>query len=133
MMNSNHKLSLSLLAASLIAASAAFADNSPPKADNTAQNRRDRDNSTATPMDQGNSKADLETSRQIRKEILANKSFSVNAQNVKIITQNGQVTLRGPVASAEEKQEVRAIAAKIARPENVNDQLEVKTGKETQP
>ena len=52
--------------------------------------------------------------------------MSVNARNVKIITIDGRVTLRGPVNTAEEKRRIAAIAVNIARPENVDDQLEVK-------
>jgi sporulation protein YlmC with PRC-barrel domain len=94
--------------------------------DNTARNVRDRNDNTLTPLDQGNSKADVATTAQIRKEIVAGKNMSVNAQNVKIITKDGQVTLRGPVNSAEEKRLIGEIANRIARSENVNNQLEVK-------
>ena len=52
--------------------------------------------------------------------------MSVNAQNVKIITKDGQVTLRGPVKTAEEKRLIGEIAERIARAENVDNQLEVK-------
>ena len=94
--------------------------------DNTARNVRDRDSNTLTPLDQGNSKADIATTAQIRKEIVAAKNMSVNAQNVKVITKDGQVTLRGPVNSAEEKRLIGEIANRLARSENVNNQLEVK-------
>jgi hyperosmotically inducible periplasmic protein len=94
--------------------------------DNTASNVRDRNNSTLTPLDQGNSKADLDTTAQIRKGIIADKNMSVNAKNVKIITIDGQVTLRGPVNSAEEKRLIGDIANRIAHSENVDNQLEVK-------
>ena len=52
--------------------------------------------------------------------------MSINARNVKIITQNGHVTLRGPVNTAEEKRVIGEIANRIARSENVDNQLEVK-------
>ena len=94
--------------------------------DNTVQNVRDRNSSTLTPLDQGNSKADIATTAQIRKEIVAGKSMSVNAKNVKVITKDGKVTLRGPVNSAEEKRLIGEIADRIARSENVDNQLEVK-------
>ncbi len=94
--------------------------------DNTARNVRDRNNNTLTPLDQGNSKADVSTTAQIRKEIMAGKAMSVNAKNVKIITNHGQVTLRGPVNSAEEKRLIGEIANRIAHSENVSNQLEVK-------
>ena len=95
--------------------------------DNTAKNVRDSDHSTLTPLDQGNSQADIDTTAQIRKEIIAGKDMSVNAKNVKIITNMGHVTLRGPVDSAEEKRIIGDIAGKIANSKNVDNQLEVKT------
>jgi osmotically-inducible protein OsmY len=75
---------------------------------------------------QGNSKADLATTAEIRKEIIAGKDMSMNARNMKIITKNGQVTLRGPVNTAEEKRLIGEIADRIAHSENVDNQLEVK-------
>jgi len=95
-------------------------------ADNTARNVRDRNDRTLTPLDQSNRKADVATTAQIRKEIIAEKNLSVNARNVKIITTKGQVTLRGPVNTAEEKRRIGEIASRIASPENVDNQLEVK-------
>jgi len=95
-------------------------------ADNTVRNVRDRDNRTATPLDQGNSKTDIATTAQIRKEITAEKKMSVNARNVKIITTDGKITLRGPVNNAEEKRLIGEIANRAAQGGNVDNQLEVK-------
>ena len=103
-----------------------FTTNVTTEADNTARNVRDRGNRTLTPLDQGNSQADVNTTAQIRKEIISGKDMSVNAKNVKIITNKGQVTLRGPVNTAEEKRLIGDIAINIARVENVDNQLEVK-------
>jgi hyperosmotically inducible protein len=100
--------------------------NTTVMADNTARNVRDRKNRTLTPLDQGNSAADVNTTAQIRKEIIAGKDMSMNAKNVKIITNQGQVTLRGPVNTAEEKRIIGDIAVRIALLENVDNQLEVK-------
>jgi len=94
--------------------------------DNTRRNVRDRDDRTLTPIAQGDSKADVDTAAQIRKEISDGKNMSVNARNVKIITNKGHVTLRGPVNTAEEKRLIGEIANRIARSENVDNQLEVK-------
>lgn len=94
--------------------------------DNTARNARDRNDQTVTPLDQGNSKADVDTTAQIRKEINASENMSVSGKNVKVITRNGQVTLRGPVDNAEEKRLIGEIANRIARSGNVDNQLEVK-------
>ena len=88
-------------------------------------NVRDRQDQTLTPLNQGNSKADVATTAQIRKEIIAAKNMSVNAQNVKIITIDGQVTLRGPVNTAEEKRLIGEIADRSAHSGNVDNQLEV--------
>jgi len=103
-----------------------FTTNAVPAPDNTARNARDRDDRTLTPLDQGNSQADVDTTAQIRKEILTGKNMSVNARNVKIITNKGRVTLLGPVNTAEEKRLIGEIADRIARAENVDNQLEVK-------
>lgn len=96
-------------------------------ADNTARNERDRNASTLTPIDQGNSEADVNTTAQIRKEIIAAKDMSINAQNVKIITNSGKVTLRGPVNSDTEKRLIGEIADRVATAANVTNQLEVKS------
>jgi len=103
-----------------------FTTNIVSAPDNTARNTRDRKNRTLTPFDQGNSTADRDTTAQIRKEIVIGKGMSTNAKNVKIITVDGQVTLRGPVNTSEEKRLIGAIADRIARSENVDNQLEVK-------
>ncbi len=95
--------------------------------DNTARNMRDRDAKTLTPLDQGNSKADIDTTAQIRREIVDLEGLSVNAQNVKIITNEGRVTLRGPVDSADEKRLIGDIATRIATPERTDNQLEVRS------
>lgn len=93
--------------------------------DNTARNVRDRNGNNLTPLDQGNSQTDINTTAEIRKEIVAVDSLSMNAKNVKIITQNGHVTLRGPVNSGDEKSQIGDIANRIAQPGNVDNQLEV--------
>jgi hypothetical protein len=102
-----------------------FTTDETADADNTRINVRDRQDQTLTPLNQGNSKADVATTAQIRKEILAAKDMSVNAQNVKIITIDGQVTLRGPVNTAEEKRLIREIADRSTHSGDVDNQLEV--------
>ena len=103
-----------------------FSTNSIAHADNTARNVRDRNNSALTPLSQGNSKSDVATTAQIRREIVAGKDMSVNAKNVKIITVDGRVTLRGPVNTAEEKRQIGEIANNLVQLANVDNQLEVK-------
>lgn len=96
-------------------------------ADNTAINARDRGNTNLTALDQGNTDADIKTSASIRKQVVSStNNFSTAAQNIKIITQNGKVTLRGPVANDAEKTQIDAIAQGVVGAGNVDDQLEVK-------
>ncbi len=103
-----------------------FATDATTDVDNTDRNERDRNDQTLTPTDQGNSPADIRMTASIRKEITAANNMSVNARNVKIITKDGKVTLRGPVNSADEKRLIGEIANRIARATNVDNQLEVK-------
>lgn len=79
------------------------------------------------PTDQGSSKADTSITTQIRRDVTALNNLSADAQNVKIITLKGRVTLRGPVNTADEKSHIGSIASRIARSKNVDNQLEVKS------
>lgn len=100
--------------------------NGTVNADNSALNRRDRGGRTLTPLDQGNTDADTAMTARIRKDVMARDGLSVTAKNVKIITTNGRVTLRGPVNSEEERRQIGEIAV-AAHPSGVVDnQLEVK-------
>lgn len=94
--------------------------------DNTAVNVRDRDSTVKTPIDQNENKSDVKITAEIRKRVVDTK-MSVNAQNVKIITQDGRVTLRGPVKSADEKKQIQDFAEQVAGPGNVDNQLEIET------
>lgn len=98
----------------------------PTQPDNTAVNERDRKSQTMTPLDQGNGKQDLDITQQIRKSVMADKSLSFAAKNVKIITNGGKVTLRGPVNTAEERAAIDAAARKVAGSGNVDNQIEIK-------
>jgi hyperosmotically inducible periplasmic protein len=94
--------------------------------DNTRVNARDRSGETLTPGDQGTSEADRETTRRIRKAINANDQLSVDAKNIKIITDNGKVTLRGPVKTPQELEAVKSILQQVGV-SSVDNQLEVIT------
>jgi osmotically-inducible protein OsmY len=94
-------------------------------ATNTARNVRDRDERTATPTDQGESAGDRAITQNVRKAVVDNDQLSTNAHNVKIVTQDGVVTLRGPVDSAQEKATIVAMANKAPGVKRVDDQLEV--------
>jgi hyperosmotically inducible protein len=94
--------------------------------DNTGVNKRDRNPSEATADKQKENKEDRELARQVRKSLMQDKSLSTYAHNVKIIAQNGMVTLKGPVKSDEEKQSIEAKAAEVAGgADKVTSQLEV--------
>ena len=108
--------------AAAVAASPAFAG--PYDADNTGKNVRDR-GETVTPTDQGGSAADRELTANIRKAIVDDDNLSMNAKNVKIVTRDGQVTLRGPVKSTEEKAAIEAKATQVAGVKRVDNQLEI--------
>ena len=75
---------------------------------------------------QTNAAGDRTMTAQIRKSIIADKALSTYAHNVKIITVNGMVTLKGPVTSDEEKQNVADLAAKVAGADKVTNKITVK-------
>ena len=87
---------------------------------------RDRDDKTVLPTDQGGSAADRDVTAAIRKAIVDNDALSTNAQNVKIVTIAGVVTLRGPVETSEEKAAIAATAEKTSGVKRVDNQLEIK-------
>jgi hyperosmotically inducible periplasmic protein len=98
---------------------------SPTAPDNSVINVRDRSNDAVTAGEQSNSKQDLKLTAKIRRAIVKDKSLSTMAHNVKIVSLNGAVTLRGPVKSDEEKATIDAKAQAIAGTEKVDNQLEV--------
>lgn len=95
------------------------------EADNTGRNARDRSDVTKTPTDQAENEADRAITQSIRQNIASDSSLSTNAKNVKIITVDGAVTLRGPVKSEKEKADIVARAQQIAGVKRVDDQLEI--------
>ena len=94
-------------------------------ADNTGRNVRDQNDATITPGDQSNSEADVELTRKIRKEVVADDSLSTLAHNVKIISIDGVVTLRGPVESDAERQQIATVAERFAGAGRVRNDLEI--------
>lgn len=97
-----------------------------PAPDNTKVNQRDRNKAEPTADQQKENQPDREIARKIRRSLVQDKTLSTYAHNVKIITQDGMVTLKGPVRSDEEKTAVEAKAAEIAGADKVTSQLEVK-------
>jgi hyperosmotically inducible periplasmic protein len=94
--------------------------------DNSRVNARDKGGNTLTPMDQGPSEGDRKITQQIRQAVVKDGALSFTAKNVKIITINGKVTLRGPVKTDAERASIEAAAKKIAGATQVENLLEVK-------
>ena len=90
--------------------------------DNSSQNK----NQAKTADSQKENTSDREITQKIRQSIMADKSLSTYAHNVKIITQDGQVTLKGPVQDQNEKETIASKAADVAGTGKVNNQLTVK-------
>src|SRR5438034_6876437 len=101
-------------------------DNKKSRPDNTVTNDRDRSGETKTSGDQSNSSADLKITQAIRQALMKDRELSTTAKDIKVITANGQVTLRGPVKSAQEKAKIDQIAKSAAGGAQIDDQLEVK-------
>ena len=95
------------------------------EADNSARNVRDRNEATKTPGDQSENEADRTITQNIRKALTDDDSLSTNGKNVKIITNDGTVTLRGPVKSEKEKADIEAKAKQVAGVKSVDNQLEI--------
>jgi hyperosmotically inducible protein len=99
----------------------------PPAADNSKTNERDRSANEPTADQQKENRSDRDITQQIRQSIMKDKSLSTDGHNVKIITQNGQVTLKGPVRSEDEKKAIQAKAAEVAGENKVTRELNVKS------
>jgi hyperosmotically inducible protein len=117
-------LTVVLSAALLLLGTIAMAQESPP--DNSAVNARDRSPLAMTSGEQSNAKSDVELTRAIRRAVVKDPALSTLAHNVKIVTANGSVTLRGPVKTEEEKAAIASKAQQLAGADKVDNQLEVK-------
>jgi len=125
---------LTALGSSLLLGTALFSAPLPqsgqqPAPDNTKTNQGDANQGATTADQQKMNPADRETTRQIRSAIVKDKSLSTYSHNIKIITQDGKVTLKGPVRSDEEKANIEAKAAAVAGADNVSDQLTIAPAK----
>jgi hyperosmotically inducible periplasmic protein len=104
---------------------AALAADEKTNSDNTATNKRDRSGETNTSGDQSNSSADLKITQAVRRALMKDRELSTTAKSIKVITANGQVTLRGPVNNAQEKAKIDQIARSAASGAQIVDQLDV--------
>ena len=116
-------LAIAYLSAFTLAALAA--DDKKTEPDNTATNERDRSGDTKTSGDQSNSSADLKITQAIRQALMKEPSLSTTAKNIKVITADGHVTLRGPVKTTQEKAKIDQLARSAAGGAQIDDQLEV--------
>lgn len=107
-------------------ASSQAAADKPTAVDNSAQNRNDGGEKGVTPFDQGNNEGDLAITRDIRQWMTKDETLSVNAKNVKVITNNRVVVLRGPVENAAEAERIASAARGIAGVARVDNQLAVR-------
>ena len=110
----------------LLVAQQTTGQDAPAPADNTKVNQRDQNTNEPTADQQKNNRPDSDITQQIRQAIMKDQSLSTYAHSVKISTQNGQVTLKGPVRSDDEKRAVEAKATEIAGQNNVTSELEIK-------
>jgi hyperosmotically inducible periplasmic protein len=102
-------------------------------ADNTKVNRRDRAKDAVTADQQKENAADRDLTRRIRQSLMRDKGLSSYAHNVKVIAQDGQVTLKGPVRSDEERRSVEAKATEVAGAGHVTNQMSVAPVRSTRP
>ena len=99
------------------------------EADNTKRNSSEQNKNTDTAEKQSNSKDDLALTQKVRQAVMKDGSLSMNAKNVKIIAQDGKITLKGPVEHQQEKDTIGTEAGKIAGKDKVDNQLEVRAEK----
>ncbi len=109
----------------------ALQDTQKAPADNTKVNKRDRASSERTADQAKETTSDRDIMQKIRKAIVADKSLSTYGHNVKVISEHGKVTLKGPVHSEEESKNIEAKAVEVAGSGNVTNQLSVKGDKTT--
>ena len=117
---------LALACLSVFGLAVLAADNERAKPDNTTTNQRDRSGKTKTSGDQSNSSADLKTTQAIRRALMKDGELSTSAKNIKVITVNGHVTLRGPVKTAQEKAKIDQLAKSAAGGAQIDNQVDVK-------
>jgi hyperosmotically inducible protein len=114
------------LAGLLAGATGATFAQEPAQPDNTKINKRDRQADEPTADQQKENGSDRDLAKNVRRAIVKDKSLSTYAHNVKVIAQNGTVTLKGPVRSTEESKAIEAKAVEVAGPGNVKNELAVK-------
>ena len=124
-MNRNRWAATTVAAIGLLTVCGAV-QQTPPAADNTKVNKRDKSSAQPTADQAKNNANDREIMQKIRKAVMDDKSLSSYAHNVKIISQDGKVTLKGPVRSEEEKRSIEQKATDVAGAGNVTNEITIK-------
>jgi hyperosmotically inducible protein len=120
-----------LFSAVLVAGSTgSIAAQTPTRPDNTKVNTRDRAEGAVTADQQKENPTDRDLAQKIRRSVTRDKTLSTYAHNVKIVAQGGQVTLKGPVRSAQEKKDVEAKAVEVAGAGHVVNEISIAPAKE---
>jgi osmotically-inducible protein OsmY len=110
---------------------AAFSAGAQTPTDNTKVNKRDRAKGAATADQQKENPSDREITQKIRRSLMDDKTLSTYAHNVKVIAQHGQVTLKGPVRTEDEKRTVEAKATEVAGAGRVTNQISIAPAKDS--
>jgi hyperosmotically inducible protein len=118
-------LAAAVLFLSIPLAASSRPQNQTPAPDNSKTNQRDRNKTSPTADQQKANASDTDVAKQIRSSIMKDKSLSTYAHNVKIIAQDGKVTLKGPVRSEDERTNIASKAAAVAGDSNVTNELTV--------
>jgi len=132
MNRARQSVAVALLSIGMLVTSAAWVSARSPAGqqtaapDNTKTNQRDRSDNAVTADQQKENRTDRELAKQIRRAIAKDKSLSTYAHNVKIVVQNGAVTLKGPVRTEEEKKAIETKATEVAGEGKVTCELEIK-------
>jgi len=108
-----------------------FSAGAQTPADNTKANKRDRAKGAATADQQKENASDREITQKIRQALMDDKSLSTYAHNVKVIAQDGQVTLKGPVRSEAEKKTIETKAIEVAGAGHVTNQISIAPSKDS--
>ena len=114
-----------LLGSSLPATGVQTQDPQQPATDNTKNNKGDQSPDSTTADKQKMNPADRDLTKKIRAALHGDSTLSTYAHNIKIVSQDGKVTLKGPVRSDDEKSAIEAKATEIAGAGNVTNQLTV--------
>jgi osmotically-inducible protein OsmY len=115
------RLARSVVWLSLVGTMAAPAAAQQPRPDNTGVNKQKQ----PTADQQSNDKDDIAITQKIRQAITDDKTLSTYAHNIKIVTQHGRVTLRGPVQTTDDRKKIEAKAVEVAGAGRVKNEISI--------